>query len=481
MEDHNEMIENFIKRAESVGFSVRKNENGNIYFRLECCPQWVFCLMDTNVDRYIPYFYYRQKRDEEVTDLHEIIPSVLAAITKTYGNSSFRFMGEENGFSGIADELYGMYWFPAQILNEHIRKDSEQDFECMFKILMDLYMFHKYQGDILGICPIEYDDYFFDSPKLNSWVGKIHKFIGEDESYVANGRVNPNWFYFRSSSSAVSIVYSPHIAGVLKNRARAIGVENVLDGVESKIEVFNDIRTTIPFEYERLADELLKSLDDYSELKVITQENQLIFISDCHLVFAYCNCGIDSVSNEKELIYQRQKNEMSFLFGDRNFLWNIVDRQSSSEFEDLILELLNREPWIHSVKKVAPTNQGDNGRDLICEYNMLYDERTIFKGNKAFKLGKMIVQCKTNLKSSKKSSIGKSDVDVANTIFDYRPDGYMLIVNTQITRDLTEMLERQRDRKEQDTIRWWNAFDIEERLRNNPGILARYRHLVDYK
>ena len=90
------------------------------------------------------------------------------------------------------------------------------------------------------------------------------------------------------------------------------------------------------------------------------------------------------------------------------------------------------------------------------------------------------IQWKTNLKHSKKSSVGISDVDTPSTIFNHRPDGYMLVVNTQITRDLTEMLERQRDRKEQNIILWWNAFDVEDRLRKYPDILARYRHIVDY-
>lgn len=216
-------------------------------------------------------------------------------------------------------------------------------------------------------------------------------------------------------------------------------------------------------------------------MKVVSQENQLVFISDYHLVITYGYYGVESVYLEKQQILQRQKRELSLLFGDLKFKWNIVDRQSSAEFEDLILELLDREPWVLSVSKVAPTNQGDNGRDLICEYNMRYNERGITEGEDSYKIGKMIIQCKTNLKSSKKSSIGKSDVDVANTIFDYRPDGYMLVVNTQITRDLTEMLERQRDRKEQDTIRWWNAYDVEDRLRKHPDIQARYRHIVDYE
>lgn len=150
-------------------------------------------------------------------------------------------------------------------------------------------------------------------------------------------------------------------------------------------------------------------------------------------------------------------------------------------FEDLVLELLNREPYIFSVKKVAPTNQSDNGRDLICEYNMRYNERQVEENESSTQVGKMIVQCKTNLNSSRRNSIGKSDVDIANTIFDYRPDGYMLVVNTQITRDLTEMLERQKDRKEQNIILWWNSFDLEERLRRNPDIFARYENIVGYK
>ncbi|WGA07842.1 hypothetical protein NFK86_15710 [Escherichia coli] len=475
------MIDNFIERITSMGYSVKRKENGHIFIGLDCCPQWMFYLADTGNDKYIPYFYYRQKRIEEVTDLHEIIPSTLAAITKSFGNSSFRFLGEANEFSGIEHELYGMYWFPIQPLNGHIRKNNEKDFECLSKILLDLYFYHAHQGDILGICNIDFEDYFIDSPNLNAWVSKIRSFIGEDKSYIANGRINPNWFYFRSFTSMFSITYSPHIARVLKKFSNPIDTENVIEGVASKVEVYKDIMSTIPYNEERFAKELLSFLSDNSELKIITQENQLVFVSDNHIVLKYCNCGFDSVSDEKELIRERQRKEISILFGDRKFIWNIINRQSSAEFEDLILELLDREPWVFSVKKIAPTNQGDNGRDLICEYNMLYDVDGISRGEESFKIGKMIIQCKTNLKTSKKSSIGKADVDVANTIFDYRPDGYMLVVNTQITRDLTEMLERQKERKEQHTIRWWNAFDIEDRLRKYPDILVRYRHLVDYE
>ena len=345
---------------------------------------------------------------------------------------------------------------------------------------MDLYMFHMYQGNILGAVSYCPDDFSFDSPELSVWVDKIRDFIGEDESYVANIRMNPDWLFFRSFSGEFSVFKSTHISGLLKEIAAKNDTAETIIGVTSNVEIINDIRTTISFKDEEFAKDLLVELGDASDLKVISQENQLLFISNHHVVIKYTNCGLESVAEEKELIRLRQQKEISLLFGDQKFEWNIIDRQASGEFEDLILELLDREPWVFSVKKVAPTNQGDNGRDLICEYNMLHHENRVSKGAESIKLGKMIIQCKTNLKHSKTTSIGKSGVDMPSTLFDYRPDGYMLVVNTQTTRDLTEMLERQRDRKEQNAILWWNAFDVEDRLRKYPDILARYRHIVDY-
>ncbi|KFZ30789.1 hypothetical protein IDSA_06775 [Pseudidiomarina salinarum] len=476
------MLKKFLERVESIGYSTNKLDSGSIKIGLDCCPEWNVLLIDIDDDRMLPYFYLRKYRVEEVTDLHDILPTVLTTIIKANGTSSFRFLGEHNEFSGIDDELYGMYWFPAQPLNEKLRKNSENDLDCFFNILFDLYMFHMYQGDILGANDYEPVDFSSDSPELKVWVDSIVEAIGKDESYVANLRVNPDWFYFRSFSAAFSIFKSPHIATLLKGFAckKSEGF-NDLEGVESSIEIHNDIRNTIPFSDYDFSINVLQKLGDKSTVEVVPQENLLVFISDEHVIMKYSNCGAEAVAIEKELIRERQQREISLLFGDRQFVWNIADRNSSAEFEDLILELLNREAWVFSVKKVAPTNQGDNGRDLICEYNMLHNEHQISKDVGSVQIGKMIVQCKTNLNTSKKTSVGKSDVDIANAIFDYRPDGYMLVVNTQITRDLTEMLERQKERREQNAIVWWNAFDVEDRLRKHPDILARYRHLVYYE
>ena len=475
------MLEYFLKKIEAIGYNCKKLESGGILIGFDCCPQWRIILQETDNDKIFPIFYYRQKRQEEVTDLHEIIPTLFSSITKSSGISSFRFLGEHNEFSGIEDELYGMYWFPAQPLNERIRKNNKKDFDNLYDIFMNLYLFHMYQGDILGVDDSAPEKFSFKSKELDEWVKKARKFIGYSESYIANVRYNPNWFFFSSYSSALSLINSPHICQKLKMFDSKKNTSLVLDGVTAKIEINNDIRTSISFKETSFAKNFFLTLGDHSEVIVITQENRLIFVSDVHFLIRYFDCGIESVSKEKELILLRQQKEISVLFGDRKFIWNIINGKSSAEFEDLTLELLEREPWVFSVKKVAPTNQGDNGRDLICEYDMLHHEKRINKNEESVKIGHMIVQCKTTLIDSKVKSIGKSSIDLADTLLHYRPDGYMLVVNTQITRDLTEMLETQKLRTEQNLINWWNSFDIEDRLRKNPDILSRYRNIVDYE
>ncbi|MGO3445233.1 MAG: hypothetical protein ACTINA_17325, partial [Pseudoalteromonas distincta] len=104
-------------------------------------------------------------------------------------------------------------WFPAQPLNERIRKNSQADLKCLYDILFDLYIFHMYQGDILGAN--DPDDFSSESPELDLWIESIVNAVGEDESYVANLRKNPNWFYFRSFSAGFSIFRSSHIARTL--------------------------------------------------------------------------------------------------------------------------------------------------------------------------------------------------------------------------------------------------------------------------
>ncbi|MCA9458864.1 MAG: restriction endonuclease, partial [Nitrospira sp.] len=200
---------------------------------------------------------------------------------------------------------------------------------------------------------------------------------------------------------------------------------------------------------------LINRLEGPSELLVLPNENISFILGEQHVVAISNVGGISAFLDEKEKIKARNAQENIILFADKRMKWTIKTKSDSSLFEDLVLELLVREPYIHSAKKVAPTNQGDNGRDIICEYNTAYNNLRVGKQQSSLEIGQLIVQCKTNIEGSKKKSIGKSDVDVADTIYDYKPDAYLLVVNSQVTRDLTEYFEKIRNRDDLHWIDWW--------------------------
>ena len=137
------MLPDFLAKVRDIGFEAAvSDETGdvNIYFR--CCSWWRISLYLMDDGSYFPLIYFRQKRIEEVTDIHEVIPTVFAGMAKSEGCCSFRFLGEHNDFSGIDDELYGMYIFPAQPFGERIRPAHEQDLDGLLSILSLLFFYH---------------------------------------------------------------------------------------------------------------------------------------------------------------------------------------------------------------------------------------------------------------------------------------------------------------------------------------------------
>lgn len=201
------------------------------------------------------------------------------------------------------------------------------------------------------------------------------------------------------------------------------------------------------------------------------------FIGEEHIVFIKGNYNFDEFVKEKELIKQRHIRESSTLFKESSPKILISSQEDSVLFENLILDLLKRESYIFWAKKVALTNEADNGRDLICKFNLKHKNQTVKEDEIEVDYKKLIVQCKTNFITSKKQSIGKSDVDIADTIFDYKPDGYMIVTNTQLTVRLTEYLETIEER-ENIYIDWWNKEDIEERLIRYPELVSKYDNII---
>jgi hypothetical protein len=341
---------------------------------------------------------------------------IVALFFRSAGEFSFRFLGEHNEWSGIEDELYGTYIFPTQPLSERIRPSSKADVNEFIGLLMGLVLIHNNLIGFLDVTEGEEETYGWEGVELNSWVTKIKEVIGGDIGCTFNERSNPTWYYFRSFSTGVSVVKSKTLPEIIRNLYKESEPKHqFIDGVTGRLYLTDKIRNCVDSERYNLAESIINRLEGVSELLVIPNENICFILGKLHVVAITNDGGITAFLDQKEKVKARNAHENLILFADKRMRWAIKTKSDSALFEDLVLELLAREPYVHSAKKVAPTNQGDNGRDIICEYNTAYKELRVGKQQPSIEIGQLIVQCKTNLEGSKKKSIGKSDVDVADT------------------------------------------------------------------
>lgn len=463
-----------INLLRTLGFKYSIDKDSSILVEFSCCSFWKLSLIKKN-DFFTIGLHYRTGNKYKDTDIHEVYPLVFSAILNVLGICTIRHLGEASFVSD--EEVESMYIFPTQPFHDGIRLDNSEHLKSLLDLILNLYYFHENDHHIFDANPTE-GSFTRDNVELESWSKKFtHLLSGENNFSLL--RENPNWLFMRSYEDELFICKNKDVCSFLKKLTSTHSDKiKTLKGVSSDIVLNGSFSNTISHERYNLANCILISLGDIEDKVVIAQENHTIVISDEHFICLYGDTTINSFYKEKKLIINRQSQEATLLFLDRQFQWKIDTRKESALFEDLILELLNREPNIISVKKVAPTNQGDNGRDLICDYDMDYN--CYARATTKKRVGKMIIQCKTNLSKSKKKSIGVNDVQLADTIYFYEPDGYMLVVNTQITKDLTEKLEKAKSRSNLDCTDWWNSFDIEERLRKHPDIQFRYKSIVDY-
>jgi len=135
---------------------------------------------------------------------------------------------------------------------------------------------------------------------------------------------------------------------------------------------------------------------------------------------------------------------------------------------------LEREPNVKIVRRPAPINQGDKGRDLLIEW-YISNQNVISKDHPPISLIKVVGQCKAS-----QSTVGKNKVqDIRDTVESHDSVGYFLAVSTQISAPLTEKLEELQLKGI--WTYWWNRDDIETRLAKNIDLIPLYPKVLKVK
>lgn len=206
----------------------------------------------------------------------------------------------------------------------------------------------------------------------------------------------------------------------------------------------------------------------------LASESHFFLLSGDWLVSQRGDFGQERFNEERRNFSLAVRRKINFLYENSPLHWN--QDGSPSRFEDLCRELLGREPTVQRVRKVSPTMQPDQGRDLIAEIvSYVPVDIPVAEDAQPIHITKYVVQCKyANGTLGIPNGAGPYEVLYLG---DYL--GYFLITNSTISSSLTSLLEKIRSDKKY-TADWWTRDEVEGRLKTHPDLLEKYSDLVSY-
>jgi len=376
----------------------------------------------------------------------------------------------------VGGEIYGRYMMPVQTPALLGISNWEQLKEAIRSLIRAIAFWRETFWFYAG-CPCEEcekntgirNERSYDvSEELTKCIDKFYK-NSNRVSVNKGARVRPDWEYLYDMENEVTIIksiqLSTYMQAVKKLSRRA---QDCVDGIHGKLTLDGELRNFIRNKDVKEVNKLMNYLLNYNkiiDLHIVALDNMIIAVSSPYIIALGRLCGENEFKNERELLRERHNKESLVLFPITLFEWN--DDICPDQFELLIKLLLERELNVKYVRKPAPLNQGDKGRDLIIEWNIL-NPYVMSKVNPPISVITVVGQCKASNKTIGKDKV----VDIRDTIETHNASGFFLAVSTQISAPLTEKLESLRAKGI--WTEWWNRDDIESRLSKNQDLIPRF-------
>ena len=441
------------------------------------------------------YFYARSTSWEligERTDANEFISVMLGAFLRVESGVSCSLWEIAHPLSGMAEtEIYARYIVCDQPCDSQYLLDVKglqairdilhcvRAFECKMPLLFDWSVTDSQQPTMAsqgyGCAQIEDWARGIASVIDEPWQSKEHN--GPD-TITFNWRLNPNWKFYRSISSGVTVYEMPGFASALVRKLTAAPPWQIVESPTSTLYVSDQACNAVALADSELARKLLRDLSRQNHCEpivLVPLERDVVAASLEHIVILRRECGRKQFENEREVIRLRHQRESALLFPPLAFEWkeNVDDEQ----FELLILDLIRREPGVQRARMVGGSHDPDSGRDILCDWHTPPTAREVlFDDVPPSALRRVVIQCKAY-----RRAVNKSDVrDIRDTVENSEANGYFLAVSSHITSPLTDHLDRIRERG-QIWVDWWTRSEIEERLTKNTDIAQKYSRVVQLK
>lgn len=323
------------------------------------------------------YFYERTTcwdYDGERSDLHDIISTLLSVFLKLNFDISCALYDVPHPAIETSCEIYARYIIPQQI-NSGFNELNETAKEKVIELLVGVHAFERIFWRMVG-CPCDdcrkelnppYDcSYEFD----DDWDKTVQRSLGSKSRQLSlSSRYLPTWNYYKNYSSHTSVIKSITLCVFLKLQSKKnLKAIKTISGINRDLHITENCSNFTAQKIKKKIYSTLKTIDNLEEKKIhiIQLENITVAVGREHLLFIENLGGLYKFNEEKELVRQRRLSENEWLFKPTNLIW--AKNIDGGKFEELIKDLLEREPDVTWIRKVSHTNEQDGGRDLIAEW-----------------------------------------------------------------------------------------------------------------
>jgi hypothetical protein len=424
--------------------------------------------------------------DGDRSDIHDVFSLVWAALLRAFGLSSPWLIDEPHVV--VPGELGARHLVlqqcPWSLSRDADFADTRKSMNAWtafgFHLLDDVFSWGRCKNHRRPSLPPLSDE---SSP---AWADAVLRFLRQPRDVILSYRKYPLWIYFASYERGITIVRMPRI--------RLMALKSILTPFqaskargEDALALFaNGIPNAVPYTVIRKAQRILSITGDGNKDPFILPiDSHCLFVGDKTVIAIRENCGKELFESEREFLLKRRASENLVFFADSAVKWK--DPISAEDFEGICLDLLRREPGIIRAKAVGGINDRDGGRDILIDWSapLSHENSSVnispSPNHEGIHAGgvrplRVIAQVK-----SRSKTLGKRDVqDIRDTIEHYEADAYLLIAYPKISSALVDYLESLR-RRTCFRTEWWEASDIESRLRRHPDVAVRYPNLLELR
>lgn len=417
------------------------------------------------------------KWDSERTDLHDVLSLLWGLSLRVREAASVHMLAELNPAIDIDSEIYARVLVPRQEGTLATLRGRAY----LRALSAEAYAVDKLVKDVFGVSasgpdnPRDGGATYRDPP---DWVTAVRRRLRLPDimNWEFNHRYAFGWRAFTSLRRGISIV---DLGGAPADRLREAlsSFKPKIAPLDSAIAYRTDhLVNAVPRAGLQKAKSLLQLVEGSpSDALVIPMESHFVLLGRTALVAAALESGARAFEAARVAAEERRESEAAVFMADARVEWS--ERLDPERFEELVSELLAREPGVHWVRQVGATREPDDGRDFLADWSVppvgLMTAGVADGIVPANQRQRVIVQVKLRSRG-----VGRSDLSGIRDTIEHHEAGGMLVVGfPNLTVPLSDHLDRLR-RGGRYWIDWWARPELDRRLRKYPDLVNRYADLV---